>query len=149
MVTDSRRTSRRAWPLKWPVFFASATVPRAVAHLAMTMVSPTATGSATVAVKVWPVWLPFELRVSPVRTIILVPSGMVISRGGAGAAAEDWPLLFGAAVEPAGALPAGAAFPPPPAAELSGVDDFEQPSAAIRASAGRIRMMRAVFIFTS
>src|SRR6266700_3537738 len=78
MVTELSLTSSRAPPLKWPMPLASTTVPRAEAPCSMTVLPSTAIGSATVAEKLWPVVLLFELRVSPSRTVISVPSGMVI-----------------------------------------------------------------------
>src|SRR6266567_6580423 len=78
MVTELSLTSSRAPPLKWPMPLASTTVPRAEAPCSMTVLPSTAIGSATVAEKLWPVVLLFELRVSPRRTVISVPTGMVI-----------------------------------------------------------------------
>src|SRR6478609_903815 len=57
---------------------ASTTVPRAAAPFSITVFSSTTTGSATVAEKPCPELLLLELRVSPSRTVITVPAGMVM-----------------------------------------------------------------------
>src|SRR5215472_995535 len=79
MLTESRRTSRSAPPLKWPMALAATTVPCAAAPSLITVLPSTTTGSATVAEKPCPAWLVSELSDSPRRTVMCVPAG--IARG--------------------------------------------------------------------
>src|SRR6476646_73942 len=88
--TELSRTSSSAPPLKCPMPFASTTVPRAAAPLSITVFPSTATGSATVAEKPCPALLSLELSVSPRRTVITVPTGMVTTCG-TGLLAADLP----------------------------------------------------------
>jgi len=78
MVTEFSRTSSNAPPLKWPIALASTTVPRAAAPLSITVFPSTTTGSATVAANPCPELLLLELSVSPSRTVITVPAGIVM-----------------------------------------------------------------------
>src|SRR5205807_3672077 len=80
--------------------------PRADAPFSITVFPSTSTGSATVAEKLCPALLSLELSVSPNRTVITVPAGMVTVCG-AGLLAEVLPPadLLPAAVPPAALSP--------------------------------------------
>src|SRR5437763_10625688 len=82
MATESSLTSRSAPPLKCPMAFAATTVPWAEAPRSTRVLPSTVTGSATVAEKPCPAWLDFELSVSPRRTVMTVPAGMVTAAAG-------------------------------------------------------------------
>jgi hypothetical protein len=77
----------RASPLILPFALASTTVPAADAPLAMTVLPPTATGSATVASNGSPVWLVFDPSPDERRTVMTVPAGITTGFGGGGGGA--------------------------------------------------------------
>src|SRR3954470_622005 len=90
ILTELSRTSSSAPPLKWPMLLASTTVPRAAAPRSITDFPSTSTGSATVAENPCPALLSLELSVSPRRTVMTVPAGIVMVCG-AGLLAADLP----------------------------------------------------------
>src|SRR5262249_1652087 len=114
----------KAPPLKWPIALASTTEPRAAAPFSITVLPSTTTGSATVAANPCPALLLLELSVSPRRTVITVPAGMVMASLTGLPAADLLPALPPAALPPA-ALPPEA-FPPPGALGFS-VEDAGVP----------------------
>src|SRR5579871_2785287 len=140
--TELSRTSSSAPPLKWPMLLASTTVPRAAAPFSITVFPSTSTGSATVAEKLCPALLSLELSVSPRRTVITVPTGMVTICG-TGLLAADLPdadLL--PAAPPAALSPAALGL----SVEDAGVDGLlEQPMTKHSASSATTYNMRVAF----
>ena len=84
MVTEVKRNSREAPPLKRPKGFASTTVPEAAAPAGIAVLPSTVIGLATVAVKVSPALLILEPTACPSRTVSTVPAGTTKGFGGSG-----------------------------------------------------------------
>src|SRR5690242_4466197 len=146
MVTESSFTSSKAPPLKWPMPLASTTEPRAAAPFSITVFPSTTTGSATAAANPCPALLLLELSVSPRRTVITVPAGMVmVSLTGllaAGLLLALPPAAFPPAEPPPGAPPAALGFSVEDAGELG---LLEHPSTKHSASSATTYNIRIAF----
>src|SRR4029077_9083797 len=100
-VIASSFTCSSEAPLNLPAGCAATTVPVAVAPAGITVWPPTSTGVATVAENDCPASLVLELRVSPRRTVSVVPAGMT---RGSGAGFEVPAMVLLGAIAPPGLL---------------------------------------------
>src|ERR1700693_3986689 len=87
-VIEVNRNCNTAPPLNRPRGFASSTVPAAAAPVGITVLPSTASGLASVAVKLWPGALILEPTACPRRTVSTVPAGTINGFGGSGFAID-------------------------------------------------------------
>src|SRR5580700_1234602 len=85
-------SARESWPspLILPFALAVTTVPLTFDPPGIAVLLPTLTGCASVARKVWPVWLVLELSAWSTLTVRTVPAGTTVGCGGGGGVAIGW-----------------------------------------------------------